>query len=105
MINLENEVCPFCNKHLVLSAIYNNADAHCPNCPYSYLYSKSTTSPFHYWNFYVGKYNVYSHVFDNGISTSSITSREINNSVVVCRLNVAIKPCSEEKLKLYILFS
>lgn len=93
--------CIFCN--IELHELDN--DYFCIECPYTYIrYSSSISGGpgYQYWNFYAGEYYVWVTVYNDGNIKSCVSNTKF---MVSFTLNAAIKPCSAEKLKLYMLFS
>jgi hypothetical protein len=92
--------CIFCKIPLSKLHLDTN-DLYCVNCPYNYIHYSGLV--YEYWNFYVGEYYVWVRAYDSSYATSHICRADYKIEHAV--INTAIKPCSLEKLKLYILFS
>ena len=92
--------CPFCKKLLI-----NNSgvdyNSFCINCPYHY--SQFGFPSLIFYSFTDCKYTVDVNMYDDGTCLSNII--DVVESKTVCNIAEEIKPCSEERIKLFILFS
>jgi hypothetical protein len=96
--------CIFCNIPLSKLHVDTN-DYYCVKCPYNYIrYDQINGLGYQYWNFYVGEYYVWVRLYNDENAISHVCHADVYRDNV-CNIATAIRPCTREKLKLFILFS